>query len=402
MNILLTSLQVPGAASGVRVHYERLAALLRAQGHQVTVVTQDSLRPWVRRTIGGVRRGLGMLPGHLGERMGLELGQLAEIFYAIDRRQSYDLVNAQDLSSGWAAHLALGGIVPVVVTGHFNGDPAEEVIQQQHLRGLAARFLRSWYKNLFGRVQYFLAVSKSVQRYAAPLLPARALQQVVYNGVDFKQFAQPQPNIGLRSRFPGRHIILNIGHLEARKNQQYLLAVAKELRQYRQDFVIGLLGQGPDEDSLSARIVAEHLTDHVVLLGYHPVVIPWLQEADLYVHTALSESFGLVLIEAIAAGVPTLSFALDGTTEVLAATPEALLDPAASPLATAVRLHNLLTDAPARQLLHAQQHNFAAMHFDSSTLLANTLSFFERISQHAAGTTLVEASPLSTYDEKLA
>lgn len=122
MNILLTSLQVPGAASGVRVHYERLAAVLRAQGHQVTVVTQDSLRPWVRRAIGVGRRALALLPGRAGERIGLELGNVAEIFCAIDRRQAYDVVNAQDINSGWAARLALRDRVPVVVTGHFNGD----------------------------------------------------------------------------------------------------------------------------------------------------------------------------------------------------------------------------------------------------------------------------------------
>ena len=80
MNILLTSLQVPGAASGVRVHYERLAALLRAQGHRVTVVTQDDLRPWRRRAIGAGRRALGLF-GVLGQRVGTELGQVLEIYF---------------------------------------------------------------------------------------------------------------------------------------------------------------------------------------------------------------------------------------------------------------------------------------------------------------------------------
>lgn len=385
MNILLTSLQVPGAASGVRVHYERLAAVLRAQGHQVTVVTQDSLRPWVRRAIGVGRRALALLPGRLGERLGLELGNVAEIFCAIDRQQGYDIVNAQDISSGWAARLALRDRVPVVVTGHFNGDPAEEVIRQQHLTGAAASFMRRWYGMLLRRTRYFVGVSQSVLRHSAALLPPATLRTVVYNGIDFQEFGQPQPGGALRQRFPSRHIILNIGHLEARKNQQYLLGVAQALREYRQDFVIGLVGQGPDEASLRARIAAEDLAGHVVLLGYHAPVAPLLQEADLYLHTALSESFGLVLIEAIAAGVPALAFALDGTREVLAATPAALLAAAAPPAVLAQRLHALLADAEARTQLHAQQYAYAEARFTSAMLAANTLAFFEQVRQHATG-----------------
>ncbi|MGI4734735.1 MAG: glycosyltransferase family 4 protein [Janthinobacterium lividum] len=385
MNILLTSLQVPGAASGVRVHYERLAALLRAQGHQVTVVTLNDLRPWISRVVGIVRHALTLLPGRLGERVALEVSDVVKIYFAIDRRQHYDVVNAQDVSSGWAARLALRDRVPVVVTGHHNGDPAEEIIRQQRLGGLTAIFLRRWYGLLFSRSRYFMAVSNSVLRYVAPLLPADTLRRVVYNGLDFQQFSQLQPSVGLRQRFPGRHIILNIGHLEARKNQHYLLGVAKALRCCRQDFVIGLLGKGPDEASLRAQIIADDLAEFVVLLGYHTNVAPWLQEADLYLHTALSESFGLVLIEAIAAGVPTLAFALDGTSEVLAATPDALLDQTAPPEALAYHLHTLLDDAPALQVLHTQQHDFAAAQFSASALTANSMAFFEVARQHALG-----------------
>jgi glycogen(starch) synthase len=388
MNILLTSLQVPGAASGVRVHYERLATVLRVQGHEVTLVTQDSLRPWVRSTIGIGRRALALLPGRLGERIGLELGNIVEIFCAIDRHKDYDLVNAQDISSGWAAHLALRGRVPVVVTGHFNGDPAEEVIQQQQLTGMAALFMRSWYGMLLRRTQYFLGVSQSVLRYSATLLPPDTLRTVVYNGIDFQHFAQPQPSSGLRLRFPGQHIILNIGHLEARKNQHYLLSVAQALRAYRQDFVIGLIGQGPDETSLRDRIAAENLTAHVVLLGYQAPVAPLLQEADLYLHTALSESFGLVLIEAIAAGVPALAFALDGTSEVLAATPVALRDATDPPEILAHYLNGLLADSGARKQLHTQQYDYAATRFTSAELAANTLAFFEQVRQHAVNGTI--------------
>ncbi|RZK60863.1 MAG: glycosyltransferase, partial [Hymenobacter sp.] len=314
MNILLTSLQVPGAASGVRVHYERLAALLRAQGHHVTVVTQDSLRPWVRRLIGVGRRALGLLPGHLGERVGLELGNVAEIFCAIDRNQPYDVVNAQDVSSGWAARLALGDRVPVVVTGHYNDHPGEEVVKQLNLAptSWAARFEVRWYNFLLHRTRFFLGISEYALRLTLPFLPAGARTAVAHNGVDMAAFAPAAgPTLptapDLRAMFPGRAIILNIGQLEARKNQRYLVAVAAELRHRHPGCITVLVGKGEDEAMLRALIAEQNLGDDVVLLGYHTQVAALLHSADMYVHTAARENCPYAVIEAMAAGCPTLA-----------------------------------------------------------------------------------------------
>ena len=344
MNILLTSLQVPGAASGVRVHYERLAALLRAQGHHVTVVTQDSLRPWVRRSIGAVRRGLGLLPGQLGSRVGHELGNVAEIFCAIDRRQPYDVVNAQDVASGWAARLALRNRVPVVVTGHFNDHPGEEVVKQLQLdpAGWAGRFEISWYDFLLRRTRFFLGISAYSMQLTKPRLPATTRTTVVPNGVDMQAFAPPAArntaSPDLRARFPGRPIILNIGQLEARKNQQYLVAVAAGLREQYPGCVVVLVGKGEDETLLRSLIAQQGLEDDVVLLGYHAQVAPLLHAADVYVHTATRENCPYVIMEAIAAGCPVLALAAGGSPELLAATPEACIAPSTAPAAAAQHL----------------------------------------------------------------
>ena len=115
MNILLTSLQVPGAASGVRVHYERLAKLLRAEGHHVTVVTQDSLRPWVRRAIGVVRRGLGLLPGRWGERVGIELEKALR---GPDPELALRLIYSLDLRF-YDSHTAAPPTTPATIPTHF-------------------------------------------------------------------------------------------------------------------------------------------------------------------------------------------------------------------------------------------------------------------------------------------
>jgi|GEM_PF-1729297 len=390
MNILLTSLQVPGAASGVRVHYERLAVLLCAQGHRVTVVTQDDLRPWVRRAIGAVRRGLGLLPGQLGKRVGLELGQVAEIFCAIDRHQAYDVVNAQDVASGWAARLALRDRVPVVVTGHYNDHPGEEVVIQLGLppAGWAARFEVRWYNFLLHRTHFFLGISEYALRLTRPFLPAGAQTAIAHNGVDMAAFAPPAagaptdsgPN--LRALFPGRFVVLNIGQLEARKNQQYLVAVAAELRQLYPGCVTVLVGKGEDEAMLRALIARHGLENDVVLLGYHPQVAALLHTADVYVHTAARENCPYAVIEALAAGCPVLALAAGGSPELLAATPEASIPQATAPAAVAAQLAGLLADPAARQDLQQRQYAYARPRFDVAAMVRATVAFYRQAAGH--------------------
>jgi glycosyltransferase involved in cell wall biosynthesis len=383
MNILLTSLQVPGAASGVRVHYERLATLLQAQGHHVTVVTQDSLRPWVRRSIGVVRRTLGLLPGALGGRVGIELGNVAEIFCAIDHNQPYDVINAQDVSSGWAARLALGDRVPVVVTGHYNDHPGEEVVKQLNLSptSWAARFEVSWYNFLLHRTKFFLGISEYALRLTQPFLPAGARTAVAHNGVDMAAFA-PAPRStqssapDLRALFPGRPIILNIGQLEARKNQRYLVAVAAELQRLHPGCVTVLVGKGEDEALLRNLIAEQNLENDVVLLGYQTQIPALLHGADVYVHTAARENCPYAVIEAMAAGCPTVALAAGGSPELLAATPEASVPQDTAPAALAAQLATLLADPAALRDLQQRQYAYARTRFDVAAMVRHTLAFY--------------------------
>ncbi|HEX8505833.1 MAG TPA: glycosyltransferase family 4 protein [Hymenobacter sp.] len=384
MNVLLTSLMVPGAPSGVRVHYERLAEQLRARDHRVTVVTQDDLRPWVRRSIGAVRRGLGPVGGRLGHQIGLELGQVAEIYFAIDRRARYDVVNAQDVSSGWAARLALRDRAPVVVTGHFNDHPGEEIVKQFGIpaHGLTDRFLRRWYNFLLRRATFFLGISDYAMRHTLPWLAPDAHHATVHNGADLKAFARPDsaapPAAGpnLRQLFPSRAVILNIGQLEHRKNQQYLLPVAAELRRLGRDVVVVLVGQGEDEARLRQQVAEQGLEREVVLLGYHPNVAPLLHGADVYVHAATRENCPYVLVEAMACECPVVALAAGGSPELLAATPEVSLPASTTPAEMAARLHALLESPEALPALQQRQYAYARQHFSTDAMLTKTLAFY--------------------------
>ena len=379
MNILLVSVLKPDAPSGVRVHYLALAAGLRRQGHTVDVVTPADLTGWRRRAVAVLRHLLRRL-GAVGQALANPLSDYLHLRWAIAPARRYDVVNAQDAASGLAATHALDGRVPVVVTGHHNDHPAADDLRQRPRPAAAARALHRWHNHLLARTRYFAAVSDYGLACIRPSLPATALCRTLYNGIDFEKFAAPATGTG--PQWPGRHLLLNIGQLEGRKNQRLLIETAHCLRQLRSDFVIGLVGQGPDAPALLARIAALGLTDQVQLLGYQESVAALLAQASLYVHTATHETFGLVLVEAVAAGVPALALAVGGVPEVLAATPEALLPPAIAPEALAQQLNTWLTAAEARAALHHRQLAHARAHFAQPRHLAETLRFLKAAQQH--------------------
>ena len=182
--------------------------------------------------------------------------------------------------------------------------------------------------------------------------------------------------------FPGSKIVLNIGHLEPRKNQRYLVQVAAELRHHDPSFVLVLVGKGEDEAILKQMIAEAKLEQNVVLLGYHRNVVALLHAADLYVHAATRENCPLVLIESMAAGCPAVALAVGGIPELLAATPDALVPVTTEPAVMAKHLGTLLASPDALSRMQQQQHKFGKIQFDASTMVVRTVAFFEQARQH--------------------
>jgi glycosyltransferase involved in cell wall biosynthesis len=106
--------------------------------------------------------------------------------------------------------------------------------------------------------------------------------------------------------------------VEERKNQQLFIPMAKELlRRNFNSFRITLVGLGPDLERLRAIVSQEGLTEYIHFAGWSNNVPAFLENADLYIHTSLLETCPYSVMEAIAAGVPTLAFNVGGLPEML-------------------------------------------------------------------------------------
>ncbi|MBQ3676537.1 MAG: glycosyltransferase family 4 protein [Bacteroidales bacterium] len=164
------------------------------------------------------------------------------------------------------------------------------------------RYLFSRYRANGGNT--FIAISHDTEQYFRKTTRHYNVQ-LLPNAIDYEKFHcdnSRQPSTKLR--------LVNVGSLNANKNQIFLIDVAKILVDKGFDFGLKLVGGGQDYNMLKQRIETLGLQKNVSLCGNVDNVEDYLHESDIYVHSSLSEALGLTIIEAMTAGLPVVT--LDG------------------------------------------------------------------------------------------
>jgi len=122
-------------------------------------------------------------------------------------------------------------------------------------------------------------------------------------------------------------IIFSLGWLVERKGFNYLIDAMNIIREERNDVLCFIGGSVPAEDELNNKtkmklekqIVDLDLQDHVKLIGLVPdELLPvWMNACDIFVLPSLSESFGIVQVEAMACGKPVVATRNGGSEEII-------------------------------------------------------------------------------------
>lgn len=114
--------------------------------------------------------------------------------------------------------------------------------------------------------------------------------------------------------------ILLVGRLETEKGLYDAIEVAKRLQERMIPFHFDIVGDGPMRADLEKVIFERNLGNYITLHGFqkHDYIERLYQHASLYVMTSITESFGLVLLEAMNAGLPCLAFSsAEGACELI-------------------------------------------------------------------------------------
>ncbi|MDC0459758.1 glycosyltransferase family 4 protein [Crocinitomicaceae bacterium] len=168
-------------------------------------------------------------------------------------------------------------------------------------------------KLLFKRYKHcnnnFIAISKDTKDYFTKVIP-KALKKNIFllsNAIDFKRFyfekrAKPKSDKIIHA--------VCVGSLVDKKNQAFLIPIVSYLKTKGYSCKINVLGDGPNKKSLKLKIDSSKLNEEIILHGNVKNVEEFMHNAEFHIHPATYEPFGLVLLEAMAAGLPVIS--LDG------------------------------------------------------------------------------------------
>jgi glycosyltransferase involved in cell wall biosynthesis len=139
------------------------------------------------------------------------------------------------------------------------------------------------------------------------------------------------------SRYENKHIhytgwpihILCVGRLTPAKGQHVLICAARKLLNEGRQFRISIVGTGPDEASLKTATEKLGLSEYIHFTGAlnQDAVHALYKEADIFVLPSFAEGIPVVLMEAMACGIPCISSKITGIPELIRSNAEGLLLP---------------------------------------------------------------------------
>ena len=114
--------------------------------------------------------------------------------------------------------------------------------------------------------------------------------------------------------------IVSVGRLSQEKGYMDLLRIFKQLSKKHKNWHLDIIGDGPERDKLEEYIKTRNLEEKITLHGFRSkdYIDKILHQSSLYVMTSYTESFGIVLLEAMSHGIPCIAFSsAEGAREII-------------------------------------------------------------------------------------
>jgi glycosyltransferase involved in cell wall biosynthesis len=203
-----------------------------------------------------------------------------------------------------------------------------------------------------GLIDREICVSQAVARHRSEDLGLPGARiTVIPNGVDLERPCQTQPAPADLRLAPDRPRVLAIGRLDRQKGFDLLVEAVPDLRARFPRLEVLIAGEGPERLALQERVGRLQLGDTVQLAGHREEIGPLLAAADVVAIPSRWEGFGLVAVEAMAAGRAIVAAAVDSLPEILEPESAGLLVPPEDAQALAAAIGGLLADPGRRQEL---------------------------------------------------
>ena len=348
---------------GVQAHVLQLGEVLRARGHDVSVLAPSSphvqLPDWV--VSGGKAVPIRYNGSVARLRFGPATHRMVKKWIA---QGDFDVLHLHEPNAPSLSVLALMiAEGPIVATFHTSTTKSLAL-------GVFQGVLRPWNEKIVGRI----AVSDLARRWQMEALGSDAVE--IPNGVDVESFASAPLLPGYPR--PGKTVLFLGRFDEPRKGMAALLDALPALVERFDDVEVLIVGRG-DADELREK--AGDLGGHLRFLGQvdDDEKVSALRSADVYcAPNTGGESFGIVLVEAMAAGTPVVASNLDAFRRVLADGKAGRLVPVDDPAALAEALIDVLVDAKLR-VRYVKAATAAVHRYDWSVVADDIMRVYETV-----------------------
>ena len=240
------------------------------------------------------------------------------------------------------------------------------------------RMLAPYARRLHGRIAVSAAARHFIDRY----FPGD--YKVIPNGVDLERFGSAMPFQRWRD---GTTNLLFVGRFEERKGLLHLLKAYRRVRESGRECRLLIVGSGPQEREARRYVATRRLRD-VEFLGRvsDEDKARYFATADVFVSPATGrESFGIVLLEAMAAGAPIVCSDIHGYKGVVRRDEEALLVPPRDPDALAAAIRRLVDDPALRERMNRSGRE-RAHQFGWQNITGKVEEYYRFVIRRLAGT----------------
>lgn len=175
--------------------------------------------------------------------------------------------------------------------------------------------------NALRNTDLFITVSNSNLKKINQIIDLKKNSKIIANGFssDFKP--RLKTNARKQLKLPlNKKILLNVASYKISiKNQLNLIYAINILNKKRADFVLYLIGSGPDEEIIKEKIIEFKLTKFIKVIGSksHSEIPLWMNAADLFVLPSYNEGNPCVLFECLGCGIPFIGTNVGGIKEII-------------------------------------------------------------------------------------
>jgi glycosyltransferase involved in cell wall biosynthesis len=235
------------------------------------------------------------------------------------KRVRPDVALAMMSTANMLLALAAGSIRNMSIIGSEHIHPPRYAMSQLW------ELLRRW---SYRRLSAVTALTQDTKAWLQTNTLARHVA-VIPNGIEWPLPIQP-PMVAPHNLVSDRvRVLLAVGRLDPQKGFDWLVDIFSELSVRHPDWVLVILGEGPQRDALERQISTRNMNSRILLPGRVGNVADWYSRADLFVFSSRFEGFGNTLVEALAHGVPAVSFDCDtGPRDILRDGVDGILVPA--------------------------------------------------------------------------